>query len=208
MPRLNSPVFILGFPKSGTTSFAALLEELGYSVAHWRVEEGFVGQLMHRAHAQGLPVMHHLAGHYDAVAQMDVCLPDAEGAPCFFPQIALLEEIVQQHPGAVFVLNTRDPAAIVRSIDKWGTLRERIVTADLPGLPAGAGRRDSELVAWIEAHYAAVERRLGGNARYVRFDIERDRAEKLGVALGLPPSEAVAIRFPLCNANPGPGPSN
>lgn len=40
-------VFALGFPKSGTTTLQRALAATGYSGAHWRVSEGFVGQLMY-----------------------------------------------------------------------------------------------------------------------------------------------------------------
>jgi hypothetical protein len=126
-----------------------------------------------------------------------VCLPG--GGPCRFPQMAILDEIVEQNPDAAFILNTRDPRAIVRSIDRWGSLRARMVAADLPGLPPGAGGGDAELLMWIEAHYAAVDRRLGGHPGYVRFDIANDPAGKLVAALGLPAGSELS--FPCCNVN-------
>lgn len=179
-------VFVVGLPKTGTTTLTEALKRSGYAPAHWRVPEGHVGAVVDANLRAGRPVFAGLEA-YDAITQADVCLP-AKGLNVW-PNldVAVLDRIRAEHPGCVFVLNTRAPEKTIRSIRRWGTLHRRLIRAAVPGLPAGRGRTDEELRAWIEAHYAAMRARYGGRPGFVEFDIEDPAApETLGAALGTP----------------------
>ena len=84
------------------------------------------------------------------------------------------------------LLNTRDPAKICASIDRWPALRERIVRANIPGLPARMGGDDGEIIRWIENHYAASRRFFAGDPKFLELAIEDEAAPTiLGKALGI-----------------------
>ena len=75
----------------------------------------------------------------------------------------------------------------MRSVDQHNDLRQRMVWADLPGLPYGVGSRDDELIASVEHHYARVQHVLSqAGAKLFLFDIERHGAEELSAFLGCP----------------------
>ena len=39
-------IILLGFPKSGTTSFQKLFSELGYNSYHWRKNNQYIGEMV------------------------------------------------------------------------------------------------------------------------------------------------------------------
>lgn len=179
-------LFVVGFPKSGTTTLDMALQASGMNPVHWADAEGqFVGkQIYDNVFAGRDP----LAGleEYDAVTQADVCLPAHQIN--YWPNLdfAVLSLIRAAHPDCLFVLNHRDPAKVVRSIDSWPALRERLVRSDIPGLPAGRGAEDSELVRWIENHHAACRRYFADDPAFLELSIEApDAPGRLGQALGI-----------------------
>lgn len=176
---------VVGFPKTGTTTITRALSTAGWRTAHWRINEGFVGVLIQANIEAGRPAFAGLE-RYDAVTQADVCLP-GRGLN-YWPNLdlAVLDAIRRDYPDCLFILNTRDPAKTIASMRGWGRMHRRIMLAEVPGLPKGRGRSDAELEQWIQAHYAAVRLRFGGDPRFVEFDIEDPAArEILAAATGL-----------------------
>ena len=51
----------------------------------------------------------------------------------------------------------RDVMAWIRSVGAHNDMRERMIKAELPGLPVGAGRDDGELTAWVQGHWAETQ---------------------------------------------------
>lgn len=181
-------LFVVGFPKSGTSTLQKALHASGVATAHWQVRKGFVGELMYRGLRDQDDPWFHLQA-YQALTQADVCLPE-EGVN-YWPNLdlELIDRLRQRHPDCLFVLNHRDPRKIVDSIRRWPSLRERLVRADIPGLPPGVGDDDAELEHWIEAHYARMRERFRGDASFVEIDIEDPDAPRaleraLGIELG------------------------
>uniref|UniRef100_A0A7S4Q4P6 Sulfotransferase domain-containing protein n=1 Tax=Alexandrium monilatum TaxID=311494 RepID=A0A7S4Q4P6_9DINO len=203
--RPRQLVLVLGMPKCGTTSLHEAFRSAGLDSVHWALGTGedlradrelrlwgvdadrrLIGRLMERAAAQGLPPLSGLPHHVDAVAEMNGLVWGPRGTvQAHFPQISLLEELAAHYPYAHFILNVRDHRRWVRSVDSHNDLRKRLVYADLPGLPPGAGARDDELIGWVAAHHERVRARLGGGrARLLVFDIEHHGAEELVAFLG------------------------
>lgn len=179
-------LFVVGFPKSGTTTLTVALEASGMKPVHWADAEGrFVGQLIYDNVLAGRDPFAALEA-YDAVTQADVCVPAHRVN--FWPNLdfAILSAIRAAHPQCLFLLNHRDPERVVRSIDDWPALRERLVKSEIPGLPAGMGASDSEMIRWIENHYAACRRFFAGDPAFLDLSIEApDAPARLGRALGI-----------------------
>ena len=179
-------LFVVGFPKSGTSTITAALEASGMNPVHWGDSQGrFVGQLIYEDALAGIDPLASL-GNYDAVTQADVCVP-AHGIS-YWPNLdfAILRAIRAHHPECLFLLNYRDPAKVCSSIDRWPSLRERIVASDIPGLPRGMGETDEQMVQWIENHFAACRQYFAGDPQFLEIDIESEDAPKiLGEALGI-----------------------
>ena len=179
-------VFVVGFPKSGTTTLTAALESSGMKAAHWADADGkFIGETIYENVLGGRDPFEGLRD-YDAITQADVCIPAQRIN--FWPNLdfAVLAKIREAHPDCLFLLNTRNPAKICSSIDRWPSLRDRIVRASIPGLPARMGITDGQIIAWIENHFAACRRFFGADDNFLELDIEDEAApDKLGKALGI-----------------------
>ena len=179
-------LFVVGFPKSGTSTITTALESAGMNPVHWGDGEGrFVGQLIYEDALAGRDPLGRLTD-YDSVTQADVCMPAHRIN--FWPNLdfAILGRIREYHPECLFLLNYREPAKVCSSIDRWPSLRERIVRAAIPGLPSRMGEKDEEIIHWIENHYAACRHYFAGDPKFLELDIESDDAPKvLGAALGI-----------------------
>lgn len=193
-------------PKCGTTSLHEAFNSAGLSSVHWALgagedlradkelriwgvgaEKRLVARLMHRAASQGLPPLALLPSSLDAVAEMNGLYWGQRGhAEGYFPQMSLLEELVSHYPFAHFILNVRNHRRWVSSVNSHNDLRQRLVSANLPGLPPKAGARDDELIAWVDAHHERVKARLTRERfRLLVFDIECHGERELSAFLGL-----------------------
>lgn len=178
-------LFLIGFPKSGTSTIHTALERSGYRSAHWRCERGFIGQIIYENYLGGRDPLDTLDA-FDALTQADVCLP-ALGVN-YWPNLDfnILAAIMKTCPDCLFVLNWRDPALTASSIARWGDLKQRLTISDVPGLPRGFGSDVSHLIRWIEGHHHAT-RVFFKDANFLELDIAApDAADRLGNALGTP----------------------
>jgi len=166
---LPGPIFVVGFPKCGTTSLQHALESAGYGAVHcyapkpWgpAAADRFVGHLMVEASAMGLAPLALLPGWVNAVTQMDCWWIEevSEGpqlARSHFPQVTLLERLAESYPTAKFILNFRDTDSWLRSVATYGPMRQILREAEVPGLPSGEGGEDRELALWFEQHVERV----------------------------------------------------
>ncbi|WP_280562087.1 sulfotransferase [Chromohalobacter sp. 48-RD10] len=170
-------VFVVGFPKSGTSTIQKALQSSGYNSAHWQVKEGFVGELMYRGLEEHDDPWHYL-GQYDAITQGDVCIP-SKGLN-FWPQLdpTIIEKIQEKHPNCLFILNYRNPEKTVSSIKRWGDMSQRFLHSNIPGLPAGKGN-DQQLLDWIHNHFTTIRKNLSQNKNFLEVDIENDETPNM-----------------------------
>lgn len=176
--------FLVGFPKSGTSTIQRAFVESGIRSVHWKCDLGHVGEIIYENYYSGLDPLVSLKG-FDAITQADVCLP-AIGKN-YWPNLdfSVLATVRRYHPDCLFILNWRDPQATAASICQWGDLRERLASCDIPGLPKGYGLKPDELVRWIENHLEAA-RIFFRDANFLELDITaQDAPAKLGTAMGL-----------------------
>mmetsp|Transcript_38011 Transcript_38011/g.108605 ORF Transcript_38011/g.108605 Transcript_38011/m.108605 type:complete len:152 (+) Transcript_38011:1-456(+) len=135
-----------------------------------------------------VPPLADLPPGVDAVAEMNGLFWVHKGlgiAEGYFPQMSQLRDLVDHYSGAHFILNVRDPARWLRSVDGHNDLRQRLVCAELPGLAAGKGAEDAELLGWVAAHHQRVEALLARRrSRLLVFDIERHGERELSDFLG------------------------
>ncbi len=174
--------FVLGFPKSGTSTMEKAFERAGLRAAHWRVRQGYCGELIYRDFLAARGPLHTLEG-YDVIAQADVCLPATSPTGRsinYWPQLDfdVIRAIKKHHPTTKFILNTRDIAELISSIDRWSDLRQRMTMMDIPGLPIGVGSQDVELHDWIEGHYAACRSHFAACPDYLEYDIDDQSAPR------------------------------
>ncbi|WP_375173453.1 hypothetical protein [Pseudooceanicola sp.] len=192
MERLR--VVNLGLPKSGTTTLGKALSESGLHTVDHRLH----GKLTAKPELKGLFTAHVMYEDFfrcgDPLARLEEfdgfgeisALHDGNPA---YPQMdaKVIEAIARHHPGVRFVASWRDPAALSASMVKWNNLVKRLERNSLPGLPVGYGGKEHERLAWIEGHYAFLDRFFGGDDIYLRLNVaDPEAAELLGGHIGHP----------------------
>jgi len=195
-----SKIFVIGFPKAGTSSIEYACKCAGLKALHWakynlrRSEMHFchvfrhhmpassVGMLIKMAKEDGLPLLYYLSG-FDAFTQMDVSLSDKLS---YWPQLVDVPLLDQQYPNSKFIFNTRPMHKWISSVNRWGNMKQRLTRLDLPGLPKGVGSKDEELVAWNHWHMNnMLDYFTGHEEKLLVFDIENDDPIKLANFIGI-----------------------
>jgi hypothetical protein len=206
--RQKLKVINLGFPKSGTTTLARALRAAGLKVADWKLnpsesggQRGYVGRLMYAGFFRsGDPLA--LMPSYDAFTEIDIIRNKRN----YWPQTdwGIIRAIRACHPGARFLLSTRDAMEHAGSMLRWSDMgTRRLPQSTIPGLPKGHGGSAEDLALWIEGHIAFCRQVFAGAEDFLEFRIDDDAAPgRISGFLELPlPWWGVA------NANP-PAPVN
>lgn len=170
-------LFLIGMPKSGTSTLQTALIRSGLRSAHWKDQKiGFVGKVIYRSYFNGSDPLIEFSD-FDAITQADVNI----NGVVFWPQcdFALLECIRSYHPNCKFVLNYRDPLATARSMIKWTDFAERLKEASIPGLPKGFGGHEKELERWIEGHFSALRKHFQSDPNFFEYDIADPSAPEI-----------------------------
>ena len=172
-------IFVIGFPKSGTSSITDCLKAAGISTAHLLHESQPLGVAMMKSLREGKLMLSNFPENLTAYTQMDVLLQcEHKKRKCkwnAWPQLVAVPVLDLQYPCSKFILNKRSINDHINSINKWRDFRRRIVENDLPFLPRGKGSTDCELASWIQRHYDAMEAYFQGRPRdFLAIDIDRE----------------------------------
>ncbi|MFC6196486.1 sulfotransferase [Ponticaulis profundi] len=185
--------FIVGLPKSGTTTLHEAFNCSGIPSVHWKCRrtDRFVGRVIYNNFFNDRLIFKSLE-EYEAITQADFLGKIRSLWPqCHF---ALLRKIRLQYPECTFILNYRNPAHVVKSIETWrgpsklGPMLERFSNLGAPGLPAEYVRRNDALRNWIENHYEFIRYIMRDDPKFVEYDIEDPNAKsvlenRLGISL-------------------------
>ena len=177
-------LFLVGLPKSGTSTIHKAIHCSGLRSVHWQYgsQGPFVGPSIKARYDDGedpLADWH----DFDAITQADFI----DNRVSIWPQMEpeTLAAIRRYHPECRFLLNYRDPDAIVDSMTRWGNLRDRLSKLGAPGLPPRAADTDNGLLEWIEEHYRQVRARHANDPLFCEIDIAAaDARERLGDFVG------------------------
>ena len=176
---------VVGFPKAGTTTLQTALTASGLRCAHWLHGIRPIGKLVYDGWFERDDPFAYLKD-LDVLTQMDVCLPLLRLNHWPNLDIPLLLAIRQRYPSCVFILNARPPERIADSMGRWRSMRWRLGSASIPGLPRGRGHRAEELARWAAAHYAAIRHVFASDPAFLDLDIAEPEAPgRLGAALGI-----------------------
>ena len=194
-------IFIVGFPKAGTSSIQNALKNANISSVHWARYNlpshlrhlGHINRFGHPAASVGVlidwakkdnqPLLTYL-NDYDAFTQMDISLNKKLN---FWPQLTDIPLLDKQYPNSKFVFNTRPIKKWISSVNRWGNLRKRLTKLEIPGLPAGKGSEDRHLEDWHNEHLEKTTRYFSDQppGKLIVFDIENDNPKKLARFLGI-----------------------
>lgn len=181
-------IILLGLPKTGTTSFHTLFRQLGFHSYHWKHYNKYVGELIHWNCIKKKPLLRFVPinHHKYAVTQMDVCISEQYN---YWPQITHYEQIWNENPNALYIVNIRDPYKTLASWKKWNNLDARILKYN-PELFQSLNNisDDEKIISLIETHYQRVKSFLQEKgAKWIEYDIEHDSIDKLREILHIPP---------------------
>ncbi len=167
-------IILIGFPKSGTSSFQELFHRCGYKTAHWKYKHNYIGTIINDNKKKGRPLLFGLE-ELDCITQMDVCISYTDN---FWPQITDYKQLYEENPDAVFILNKRDPRDIVSYFKKWGHLNLRLFKYNSELVQ---DKSDKGIVDLINKHYDDVESFFKNKpkAKFISFHICKDNLSKL-----------------------------
>jgi len=102
-------IILIGFPKSGTSSFQKLFTDIGYKSYHWKKGNNYIGKLIYDNKINNKPLLNEFV-KTDVITQMDICIDENNA---YWPQITDYEQLYIENPDAVFILNKRDPESLL-----------------------------------------------------------------------------------------------
>jgi len=166
-------IFVIGFPKSGTTSLQTAFTKSGITSYHQRYKKHFqIGDILYENYFR----TGNIFSSFDnpiAVTQSDYI----NETIAVYPQLDynLLHSTFEKS-NIKFILNYRNPKNIISSIDRWkNNARQRMINANIPGLPSGFGKEDIELEKWIISHFNYCRKHFSfNNDKFIEIDIEAD----------------------------------
>ena len=199
-------IFVVGFPKCGTSSLQASFSRLGIYSVHWAdtvppvptdtdwqekqvniINENSLNLVafnIEKAKKESLQLLSYL-DKYRAFTQMDACFYEC----CYWPQLLDVPTLDEQYPTSKFIFNDRDIQKWIKSVTHWvdygQNLRDKLIKFDIPGLPKGKGKEDKELKNWYLWHKNNMIDYFKNKDNFIVFDIEKDKPKKLGDFLGV-----------------------
>lgn len=184
-------IILLGFPKSGTTSFQNLFTQLGYNSAHWRYGSKYIGDIVKNNKENNILLLTGL-DNIDCITQLDICISYENN---YWPQISDYEQLYNENKESIFILNVRDPCKILSSFKRWcdksgnNCYLERIVKYNWELLKPceKSDNIDNCFINLVKRHYTNVEIFFSNqkDSKFVVYDIENDKLDKLGKYINL-----------------------
>jgi hypothetical protein len=179
-------IFVIGFPKSGTSSIQTSLTNAGVLSIHWGKGGISVGKCIEESKEKNEPLLSKL-DLYQAFTQMETCIDEHR---CYWPQLVDVPLLNQQYPNSKFIFNDRNIDNWLKSLHNWNinvgpirekgeSLIERIIKLDIPGLPKNKGKTDDELKSWYLQHKNNMIDFFKNKDNFLLFNIELDSGDKL-----------------------------
>ena len=167
-------IILIGFPKCGTISFQHLFKLLGYRSYHYTKNGQYIGMMIKKNKTENKPLLNDFCDT-DVITQMDVCLNKNTS---YWPQIIDYEQLHKENLDSIFILNKRDPKALLNSFQNWNELDKRIYKYD-PEIVSN--KTDEGFIEFVETFYKDVENYFSKypESKFITFDIENDDVTKL-----------------------------
>jgi hypothetical protein len=196
-------ILLIGFPKSGTSSFQKLFEMMGIESYHQFYHDIPIAKQIRQNLDHQKPLLEGFK-HPFAITQFDYCHEDF----AFWPQITHYQQLYEENKDAYFILNKRNPVDLLKSFKKWNQLDQRILRYNPELFPDSStlneDKKDERLLSLFQRHYDNVETffsSLHTDANFLRFEIDQDQDEnlrRLGTFLNM---DVTGIKFPHENKN-------
>lgn len=173
----ETPVIVVGLPKTGTSSLHHFLKCGGYNSSHWKCfsDEGprqLCGNCFEHAFSTNQSALA-ICGNWEAWTQLDHEYP-----PCSMPQVTRMKSLIEEAPHAHFILNVRPVHRWLQSVRSWGSMHERLLQCANVGIPNNA--TDENLIDWYTNHTRRTIKHLHlAHVRHSVVDIEGPTAGEI-----------------------------
>jgi len=188
MVTFNKKIILIGFPKAGTSSFHKSFTSAGIPSYHQFLykKSNVIGKILLDNFSNNANILKGFPEQSFALTEINF----TSIGQSFWPQLNydLLQQLLEEDKSVHFILNYRDPTKLINSMKRWhNNFHYRLIKNDIPGLPCGKGKTDSELQDWVRNHYELVRNKFSKSDRYIELNIEDNLVrEKLSKFLKIP----------------------
>lgn len=176
-------IILLGFPKTGTTSFQRLFKQLGFKSYHQDYKNGqWISIEMKKQIQLGENLLDFIPKEereITCLTQMDHCLENVN----FWPQITHYKELYYQNKDSIFILNKRDITSLLLSFKKQMYKGESLYNRFIQHnkhLLHDKGTNDEKMLYLFKNHYKNItDFFTKEKCKFIIYDIESDNIDKL-----------------------------
>jgi hypothetical protein len=167
-------IILVGFPKSGTSSFQKLFIDLGYKSYHWKKNNEYIAMMIKKNKENNKPLLNDFLDT-DVITQMDICIDKKKS---YWAQLIDYKQLYYENKDSIFILNKRNPKNLLNSFKNWNNYHNRLYKYS-PELIND--KTDEGFINFVNKHYNDVETFFNSHqdAKFITYDIENDTIEKL-----------------------------
>jgi hypothetical protein len=162
-------IIVIGLPKSGTTSFNYLFQQLGYNTIHSHNENHsiIVGELIELAYKNNKPLLYYVEEKgINVISELSYSMPNKK----YWPQFNYINDIIDNYEDIIYILNRRDITNHIKCLKYFNI--DNIILDD--------NNFDMSIENVIEDFYISIKNKLIGlNRKFIEYDIDIDNIDKL-----------------------------
>lgn len=162
-------IIVIGLPKSGTTSFNYLFQQLGYNTIHSHNENHsiIVGELIDLAYKNKKPLLYYIEEKgINVISELSYSLNKKK----YWPQFNYINDIIETYEDNIYILNKRDITNHIKCLKHFNI--DNIILND--------NNFNISIENVIENFYISIKNKLVEfNRKFIEYDIDIDNIEKL-----------------------------
>jgi hypothetical protein len=162
-------IIVIGLPKSGTTSFNYLFQQLGYNTIHSHNENHsiIVGELIELAYKNNKPLLYYVEEKgINVITELNYSVNNKK----YWAQFNYINDIIETYEDNIYILNRRDINDHIKSLRHFNV--DKIILED---------NNFKESIEYIiENFYISIKNKLVGlNRKFIEYNIDIDNIDKL-----------------------------
>ena len=162
-------IIVIGLPKSGTTSFNYLFQQLGYNTIHSHNENHsiIVGELIELAYKNNKPLLYYIEEKgINVISELSYSLNKKK----YWPQFNYIIYIIETYEDNIYILNKRNIIDHIKCLEHFNI--DKIILSD--------NNFDISIENVIENFYISIKNKLiEFNRKFIEYDIDIDNIDKL-----------------------------
>lgn len=162
-------IIVIGLPKSGTTSFNYLFQQLGYNTIHSHNENHsiIVGELIELAYKNNKPLLYYIEERgINVISELSYSMDNKK----YWPQFNFINDIIETYDDNIYILNRRNIIDHIKCLEHFNI--DKIILSD--------NNFDISIENVIENFYISIKNKLiEFNRKFIEYDIDIDNIDKL-----------------------------